>query len=365
MRSKKYTKAAVVLLSIVSLSLVGAASGPGDWGNLNGDWGRPAQQKENNGGIVETTEMNDPADTSGITLETGEDTKTLYWDALTQDMTEKQRFLTLKRGNYTATASLAATVEYPVQHEEIVTFPYGTIYLMGTNEQEDPYREAGEVIAYIHVELDEMEMARMEKQVQRLEERGEIYGYYSYLKSTLDAMKKAATQTEIVMEESGYLVEHDWGFRGSQISQYRYVVADASDRILSVTNQNNQFRYGQKVTVTGTINNKKVSGTGTVVSASARVISSELAGAKAYIRLDKDSEQLYDARGLSVSVESIRAENILLLDASCVFMKNGVPMVKIRDAYGLHMVGFSFGRKSSSQYWIVDGLEEGAEVLVQ
>lgn len=365
MRSKKLARAAMVLLSIVSLGMVGASGGNGDWGSFNGDWGRPAQQKDNNGGIVESTEMNEPEEGSKITLENSEDTNTLYLDALTQDQTQKQKFVTLKRGKYSATASLTATVEYPVQREEIVTFPYGTIYLMGTNEQENPYREAGDVIAYIHVELDEMEMARMEKQVQRLEERGEIYGYYSYLKSTLDAMKEAATQTEIVMEESGYLVEHDWGWRGSQISQYRYVVADASDRILSVTNQNNQFRYGQKVTVTGTLNNKKVTGTGTVVSASSRVISPELAGGKAYIRLDKDSEQLYDARGLSVSTESIRAENILLLDASCVFMKNGVPMVKIRDAYGLHMVGFTSGRKSSSQYWIVDGLMEGAEVLVQ
>lgn len=368
MRNKKCTRAAALLLAAASLCFVGAGNG-GDfnWGDWNGDWngGRPPQNAEKESSIVETVETGKTEETPEISLITGQSSEKLYLDALTKETGTQQRFMTLKRGTYTATASLSATVEYPIQHEVIVQFPYGTIYLLGTNEKEDPYREEGEVIATIHVELDPIEMARMEKLVKRLESREDSYGYYSYVKSTYEAMKKAATQTEIVMEESGYLVEHDWGFRGSKISRYRYVVADASERILSVTNQNNQFRYGQKVTVTGTVDNKKVTGTGTVVSASSRVISPELSKEKAYIRLDEGSEQLYDGRSISVSTESIRAENILLLDASCVVMKNGVPTVKVKDANGLNTFSFAIGRKSSTQYWIVDGLAEGTEVLVQ
>jgi len=50
---------------------------------------------------------------------------------------------------------------------------------------------------------------------------------------------------------------------------------------------------------------------------------------------------------------------------SATYMKNGVPMVKVKDENGLHAVTFSFGRKNETDYWVIDGLEEGAQVLVQ
>lgn len=384
MRKNKLGKLLLVALSVVSLTFTGAGWGDGnggygnggngggfngEWGGYNGEWGgyngyQQGNKDENE--ISESTEVTEQDEkTSGLTINTEASNPILYLDALTQSSTKQQVFTTAKKGNYVATASLAATVEYPVTEEITVTFPYGTIYLMGTNEQDTPYRQAGDVIAYITVDIDEIELQRYEQMVERMEERDSKFGYYTYLKNMVDGMKEAKTQTTIVMEEDGYLVAHDTGWRGTQITQYSYTVADLSERMLSVTNQNNQFRYGQKVTVTGTIDNKQVTGTGTVISASSRVLSSELAGSKAYIKLDADSEKLYDARSLKVSVETIRMDNILLLDAGCVFMNNGVQMVRIKGEGGLYSSGFAFGRKSSTQYWIVDGVQEGNEVLLQ
>lgn len=373
MHDKKLGRIAAVVLSVLSLSFVGASNGgwgdlpQGGWGDLpQGGWGRdPGQEAEKDGVITESTEVTQPEEAPAITIENESGTKILYLDALTKDMSVNQKFVTLKRGNYTSVMSLGATVEYPVKQEYVVTVPYGTIYLMGINNELGPRCEKGDVLAWIQVEVDMLEMERISMQVARFEERGITTGYYTYLKNMLDGMKQALTQTEITIEEDGYLVEHDWAWRGEQISEFRYVLADPAERMISVENQNNQFRYGQKVTVTGTLDSKKVTGTGTVISASSRVIDSELSNEKAYIKLDGDSTDLYDASGLSVSVESIHVENILLLDAGCVFMKNGVQMVKIKDENGVHISGFVSGRKSPTQYWIVDGLSEGTEVLVQ
>jgi len=58
-------------------------------------------------------------------------------------------------------------------------------------------------------------------------------------------------------------------------------------------------------------------------------------------------------------------KDVLLLDASAAYMENGVQKVKVKDEYGLHAVSFSFGRKSTSTYWVIDGLEEGTQILVQ
>ena len=76
---------------------------------------------------------------------------------------------------------------------------------------------------------------------------------------------------------------------------------------------------------------------------------------------------LYDAVTIeeTVTVETVHVKDALLLDVSATYMKNGVPMVKVKDENGLHAVTFSFGRKNATTYWVIDGLEEGAQILVQ
>ena len=130
-------------------------------------------------------------------------------------------------------------------------------------------------------------------------------------------------------------------------------------------NENKQFRFGQSVKVSAKVDGVTCYGTGTVITASAALVSEELAGTTAYIRLDEESEYLYDGSGVSVTVETIHMKDVLLLDASATYTANGTQMVKVKDEYGLHAVGFSFGRKNANTYWVIDGLEEGAQILVQ
>jgi len=303
----------------------------------------------------------------GLTINTEKGSKTLYTEVLETVGTDAdvQKYVEVKRGEFLATVSASGTVVYPKKETVRYYFPYGTVYFRGTVGTESSVKKAGDVIAKIEVRMDEIELAERERQILRMEERGETGSTYNNLKSTLESMREAYAQTEIVIEEGGVLLSQDNPRNGSQITSYSIVMADMSERVIEVPNTNKQFRFGQRVTVTARVGGASRTGMGTVISASPNSVSEELAGTTAYIKLDEEYEDLYSGSNISVSVETVRMENVLLLDASAAYVENGNQMVKVKDEYGLHAVGFSFGRKSTSTYWVIDGLEEGAKILVQ
>lgn len=368
MRNKRKKEIVALLAGVLCFSFVGAAYDNNRPYNFQGYPGNYPQggQKEENGGLVENTEIQ-PSKRDTTVDNHYDSNAELYLDALNRDFSEKQEFVPVNRGTYTATVSLAAEKEFPLRTEYVTSFPYGDIYFDGIvpNTGETPYYEAGDVLAKVHVEVNSLELERLELRVKRMEERGQTAGFFDYLKQMVEDMKAASTRTDIVIEESGYLMDYDYAMRGSKIDSYRYVIADPSERLLSVTNQNNQFRYGMRVTVTGTVDMKKVTGTGTVISASSRLLSDELNEQKAYIRLDEEFSNLYDAKDVKITAESIRMENALFVDSGAIFNENGAQMVYVRDKSGVHATGVVCGRSSSNQCWVLDGVDENCEVLIR
>ncbi|MBQ8798823.1 MAG: hypothetical protein IJZ55_04580 [Lachnospiraceae bacterium] len=303
--------------------------------------------------------------TGGLTIQKEKTSESLYTKALEESTESTQKYTTVRRGDFVNEVNVAGEVIYPKQKTVRYDFPYGATYYMEAINIEKPNKIAGEPIASIHVQMDEIQLAVMERQLQRMEERGETGTAYEELKAELEAMQKALETREIVMEEDGILLEQEHLRFGSKISSYTIVVADPKERLIQVPNENNQFRYGQKVKVSAKINGVTTTGTGTVITASASTISEDLAGTTAYIRLDEDSEMLYDGSNITATAEIVHMKDVLLLNASATYMANGMQMVKVKDEYGLHAVSFSFGRKNETTYWVIDGLEEGAQILVQ
>lgn len=302
---------------------------------------------------------------AGLTIQKEKSSETLYTGALESTSSGTQKFTTVRRGDFVMEATVAGEVVYPEKKTVRYYFPYGETYYMEAVGLEKANKKAGEAIARIYVVIDEVQLAVLERQLQRMEERGEGGSAYEETLKSFIEMQQALNTTEIVMEEDGILLEQEFPRFGSQISSYKIVVANPKERLIQVPNENKQFRYGQSVKVSAKIGGTTYNGTGTVITASPGTVSQDLSGTTALIRLDEESEYLYDGSGISVTVETIHMKDVLLLDANAVFMSNGTQMVKIKDEYGLHAVGFTFGRKNSSVYWVVDGLEEGAQILVQ
>ncbi len=305
------------------------------------------------------------AENAGLTIQTEKSSETLYTGALGTTASDTQKFTTVRRGDFVMEATVAGEVVYPERKTVRYYFPYGETYYMEAVGLENPNKKEGEAIARIYVAIDEIQLMSTERQLQRMEERGEGGSAYEETLNAYIEMQEALNTTEIVMEEDGILLEQEFPRFGSKISSYTIVVANPKERLIQVPNENKQFRYGQSVKVSAKIDGKTHTGTGTVITASPGTVSEDLSGTSALIRLDEESEYLYDGSGLSVTVETVHMKDVLLLDANAVFMSNGTQMVKIKDEYGLHAVGFTFGRKNNSVYWVVDGLEEGAQILVQ
>ncbi len=304
--------------------------------------------------------------TGGLTIQKEKSSETLYTKALEEtESAVGHKYTTVRRGDFIMETTVQGTVIYPKQKRIRYDFPYGETYYMEAVEMEKKNKAAGDVIARVYVVMDEIQLAIMERQLQRMEERGETGTAYEEAKTRLEEMQEALTKTEIVMEEDGILLEQEMPRFGSKISSYTITVGDPKERLLEVPNDSKAFRYGQKVKVSAKIDGGDVTGTGTVITASPNTVSEDLAGTTAYIQLDEDSEYLYDGNGISVTAETIHMEDVLLLDISATYMENGVQKVKVKDEYGLHAVSFSFGRKSASTYWVIDGLEEGTQILVQ
>jgi len=319
-----------------------------------------------NGAATETgSSGTGEATTGGLTIQKEKTSTSLYTKALEEGAATTQKYTTVRRGDFVTEVNVAGEVVYPKQKRVRFDFPYGATYYMEAVNIEKPNKVAGEAIARIHVQIDEIQLAVMERQLQRMEERGETGAAYEEQKAELENMQKALETTEIILEEDGVLLEQEHLRFGTKISSYTVVVADPKERLIQVPNENKQFRYGQTVKVTAKIDGVTTTGTGTVITASANTISEDLAGTIAYIRLDEESEFLYDGSGISVTSQTVHMKDVLLLDVSATYMANGMQMVKVKDEYGLHAVSFSFGRKSETTYWVIDGLEEGAQILVQ
>lgn len=317
------------------------------------------------GAVTGSEEISMSGENTGLTIQTEKSSETLYTGAMESSSSGTQKFTTVRRGDFVMEATVAGEVVYPEKRTVRYYFPYGDTYYMEAVGLENPNKKEGDAIARIHVAIDEIQLMSTERQLQRMEERGEGGSAYEQTLNAYIEMQEALNTTEIVMEEDGILLEQEFPRFGSKISSYTIVVANPKERLIQVPNENKQFRYGQSVKVSAKIGGTTQSGTGTVITASQGTVSEDLSGTTALIRLDEESEYLYDGSGLAVTVETVHMKDVLLLDANAVFMSNGTQMVKIKDEYGLHAVGFTFGRKNNSVYWVVDGLEEGTQILVQ
>lgn len=340
LRNKKKTLIAVLLC--VAMSTCAAAPAAGD------EKGKPVEETN-----------------TGLTIQKEKPSDLLYTDALNQKVTDTQKFTTVRRGDFIVSNNISATVVYPKQKRIRYDFPYGDTYFIEVVGAETPNKVSGDPIAKIYVAVNQIQLAELERRLQRMEERGEYGSQYEELQKQFVELQDALVTTEIVMEDDGVVLQQQSHRQGTRITSYEITVGDPKERLLEVPNEKNLFRYGQKVKVTGKIKGVPYTGTGTVITASRGTVSEGLAGTTAQIRLDEDSEFLYDGNNFQVTVESVHMEDVLLVDASAVYMDNGVQMVKIKDEYGLHAVSFSFGRVNESTYWVIDGLEEGAQILVQ
>lgn len=266
--------------------------------------------------------------------------------------------------------------------------------------------EAGDVLAKIEVVADNVEIQRMERKIQRQQERlvtllkdkeEENRKSLDIIDRALDrAIKEKQRAIEDLMKEYNELKEYSGiinitapytgiildktNLKEGALLNYKeniYEIADEGMSFIFVEDSEGRLSYGTEATVSYTnFDRQKKEVTGTVVTVSNQALSSELNTGYAIISLPKeDIEEItmigsmqsmegYWSRSMfNVSAKIRSVDDVVLVPKSLVKEVGGDTFVKVNteDGRGTY-VNFIAGGSDVSNYWVVSGLSEGMEI---
>lgn len=311
----------------------------------------------------------------------------------------------LKKGRINSTFSANGYLFYPSPKQVLNPVTYGVTYFDEICVSRYEQVEKGQVIAKVHVVSDSILIDRTARNITRLyESLNELQANYDkqvasgadkytlknlekqieakkkQIKEAEDSladMKKDASTKEIVANCSG-IVNQISNYKAGDIIDVNASVATISDESSSyiiVEDSDKKLSYGNSAQ----ISYKDASGqsktvTGTVVTANPMTISSELRSGYALIGLPTDAigdmaltNQNADGWwsmtrfGLTATLRDM--DNVILVPRAAVTDVGGTTYVTVKEDNGsLKMVSFVAGGSDASNYWVVEGLEEGQTI---
>lgn len=314
-----------------------------------------------------------------------------------QALPEGNKFVKVDYGSVAVEFSTTGYLTYPSY--ELVTNPveYGSCYFdelcVSTNQQV----KKGDVLAKVHVEADAMEMQRVQKQLQREQERladlkkaGSETNQFAIERKeeTIQSLKEqiadrnaAYAVKEIRSPISGIVITKDENLKEGDLlsrDQALFQVADESLSYIMVDDDNNQLTYGNQVMVTYKDKNGQEKKTeGMVVTLNQLSLNKSLLSKKALIMVS--TEALGDMAGSSkqgdgwwsrtyynVNATLRKMDHVLLVPKKAVTEKDGQTYVKLKkDSGELYLQSFIAGGSDSTYYWVAEGLTEGMEICLE
>ena len=274
------------------------------------------------------------------------------------------------------------------------------------------YVEEGDPIAYVNVTADTIKIEETELQLERLKdayaeakeahdesvsEREGPYlvdeyeqrltwkdwqiedvrweqtasSYESQIESvseTLNELKENAAVTAITATSSGFVYSLDRFSVNEKIYNGEYIctLVPTDQVYVYVTDTTQSFVYGQELTfTTESRSGYKNEYSATVVSAPARALYCNLGGNRAYIKVDMVRTNDFGWQKSSLTGTLKKIENVLLVPVSGVTTENDTTFVTAIKADGsLESLPFVSGGSNSDYYWVLSGLDEGTEILL-
>ena len=301
----------------------------------------------------------------------------------------------VKRGDFSSEFEGSAFIAYPISDSVINPVSYGTMYF--TEYQVELFQtvKAGDVIAKVHVENDEAELLEKQLQLQRQTERmadaveaGESENLLAGRQKTIDKLKNTimemqqdadtvtiTAQTDGIIFWLADLKAEDEIEQGAAIA----MIAESSNCFLTVQNENQQLNYGNTVQVEyNDLNQVKCQTEGKVVTSGAAGLTAGLKSEAAYIKLPQEvldviventlqgNTDYYRNSQFEVRTEIRKMSNVLLIPKQAVKEKNGNTYVYIKNSDGtVTAQSFIAGGSNQTEYWVLEGLEEGMTICLE
>lgn len=137
-------------------------------------------------------------------------------------------------------------------------------------------------------------------------------------------------------------------------SQERYVIG--------LDNSSGNFRYGMRVSVGLGPRNDKIYVEGRIIAA-ANILPSESKPAYALLELYGDVDE-DDLRNITISGNNIELNDVLIVPRSAITFDGGKSYVSILDGDMVQSRIIVSGHNAAGDTWVVQGLEEGQQVII-
>lgn len=312
----------------------------------------------------------------------------------------------LEKGSISAEFTGAGYLFYPSSEWLGNPVKQGTCYLKELCVERYQKVEAGEVLARIEVVTNSTEIQRMERKIQRQQERlvTLMQDKEEENRKSLDivdrALDRAIVEKQRAIEDlmkdynelkeysgvitvtapySGIILAKTDLKEGSLLNYNEniYQIADEGLSFIFVEDTQGRLSYGSEVTVSYTnFERTKKEVKGTVVTVGSQALSKELSTGYAVVSLPKEEiaemamigsmqsvEGRWNRSMFNVSAEIRGVDDVVLVPRSLVKEEGGDTYVKVNteDGRGTY-VNFIAGGSDVSNYWVVSGLSEGMEI---
>lgn len=318
----------------------------------------------------------------------------------------KGKMISLEKGAVSGEYKGTGFLYYPSTEWIDNPAKHGTFYIKEVCVERYQQVTAGEALVKIEVFSDEIEVGRINRKIQRqqerlarlLDEKSKIYS--DEINRSLDrAIEARQKNIEDLNEELAELTQYAGEViltapyagiitnvteleAGDLVSTNQKLVqiADQTRCYVIVEDGEGQLSYGNEATITYIGENSiKKDITGTVVSVNRRSLSKQLRIGVAMIALSeedtldiaKHGSAFVSGGGWNRSRFDVKAEirdvdNVLLVPKRAVLMINKNTFVKIKTQEGnVTYARFVSGGADQDNYWVVDGLSEGMEICLE
>ncbi|MBQ7933398.1 MAG: hypothetical protein IJ327_01230 [Lachnospiraceae bacterium] len=305
---------------------------------------------------------------------------------------------TVGKGTFSADVEVRGSLGYPASTLLKNEIAYGTAYFVEFLVDDYQLVKKGDPLMTVRVEEDALTLERKEKQLQRAQERLADFVFegedkvdeevladkkeaIADIEEDIAEIKADFATTTIKADRDGVIVwmadleEDDIMWNG----QYLFYIADEENCYVEVTNENFLLNYGNQVNISyENRQEQNITVPGTVANISQLGLSSDLHLESALILIP--SEYLTDMASslwggmnnwwnrnrFTVTADVRVMENVVVIPRNAVRSVGGKTYVDVVDEKG-NVVSTSFiaGGFDASNYWVIEGIEEGMEICLE
>lgn len=327
---------------------------------------------------------------------------------------KQSTIIPVKRGDFYNEINVKADISYQKQEMVTVEDTYGELHFEKFEVVIGQKVQQGDVIASVSIKQDGVLLEEKELLLKRLQERmdekteefleekrdlTENLRYYhnpkqhkieeikihlkeldfqnsqndmqrkiTELMEEIAEIKEAYELKEIRATSSGKITSLATLIGGEVLDQgfLLAVISSEEDFLLKVNNETGVLRYGQQLQVRNASDSQAKYFRGIVVSPSVQAVTGSLKESDAYIKIIDAEFADFIGMHFLISGYTKEIKNVLLVEERAVVLEDGKTFVYIQNEdKSITKVGFTAGGNNKSYYWVLDGLQENMEIIIQ